>query len=82
VRRTGGLMDVSDPCPEGSEEVLEDLIGKWCFATMGAISTYMLLNYRDEGDGDGSAGTTCARRFPWKKRRCITAMRTKTASCS
>ncbi|MDP8240530.1 MAG: hypothetical protein P9X24_15670 [Candidatus Hatepunaea meridiana] len=49
-----GKDDITPECPtELSEEVMEDMVGKKIVFRNGwqPNSTYMLLNYRDEGDG-------------------------------
>ncbi len=49
-----GTDDITPVCPdELSEEVMEDVVGKKIVFRNGweSTSTYMLLNYRDEGDG-------------------------------
>jgi hypothetical protein len=51
--RWGSDEEASAPPTSGSEEVLEDVVGKKIVFRDGwkPDSTYMLLNYRDEGDG-------------------------------
>ncbi|MBE0460898.1 MAG: hypothetical protein IBX60_04605, partial [Candidatus Aminicenantes bacterium] len=51
--RWGSAMPASPPTNVLSEEVMEDVVGKKIVFRNGwdARSTYLLLNYRDEGDG-------------------------------
>jgi len=72
------------PPKGGSEEVLEDIIGKKIVFRDGwdVSSTYCLLNYRTKETGPGQSANTCAAPCRLRKRKCITATPTKTALSS
>jgi hypothetical protein len=64
----------------GSREVLEDLVGKKIVFRNGwePTSTFLLLNYRDEGNGGKVQRATFDKLSPSKKRRRITAIPMRT----